>query len=38
LDCVINELKRIQAAHKAAGKSQKAAGINRAIAVFKGMV
>jgi len=37
LDCVINELKRIQAAHKAAGKPQKAAGLDRAIAVFRGM-
>ena len=37
LDCVISELKRIQAAHKAAGKQQKAAGLNRAIAVFRGM-
>ena len=37
LDCVISELKRIQAAHKAAGKPQKAAGLDRAIAVFRGM-
>jgi hypothetical protein len=37
LDSVINELKRIQASHKAAGKPQKAAGLNRAIAVFRGM-
>jgi hypothetical protein len=37
LDCVISELKRIQSAHKAAGKSQKAAGLDRAIAVFRGM-
>jgi len=37
LDCVISELKRLKAGYKCRQQTQKAAAMDRAIAVFRGM-
>jgi hypothetical protein len=37
LDCVISELKRLKAGYKCRQLTQKAAAMDRAIAVFRGM-
>lgn len=38
LDCVIEKLKQIRDNYKAAGKRQRAEGVDRAIVVVRGMV